>query len=360
MLNFKLRRYGPKKNWYVFWTENGRSERWSTRTQDHGLAKKRQKAFVQDLLSKEDAADGEVSIALALRQYFDEKAVGTADEKNVGQAVDNLLAFYGEDMKVRDLTPSTNIAYEKHCRTKLKHLTSTINRRRNVLIAALNHAKKNGMLQVVPHVPMLATPPRKERYLSRDEAARMIRLARRWRLWHLVLFIRIGLATGARHTAILQLTWDRIDLETGRIDFRLPGEVETKKRRPHAPIDFALLRALRAVRKKNPKGKFVIAFNGRPIGLIRKSFLKVARELGLKKVSPHTLKHTAITWMLHDRLTPWQVSGITATSVATILRVYGHHVQDDLREAVNEGRRNARRLRRDAQNARNKDFLKAA
>jgi hypothetical protein len=29
------------------------------------------------------------------------------------------------------------------------------------------------------------------------------------------------------------------------------------------------------------------------------------------------------------------VSGITNTSMATILRVYGHHVQDDLREAVN-------------------------
>jgi len=40
--------------------------------------------------------------------------------------------------------------------------------------------------------------------------------------------------------------------------------------------------------------------------------------------------------------------------------VYGHHVQDDLREAVNEGRRNARRLRRDAQNTRNGDSLKAA
>jgi integrase len=136
----------------------------------------------------------------------------------------------------------------------------------------------------------------------------------------------------------------------------MPGEVETKKRRPHAPINFALLRALRAERKKN-KGKNVIAYQGRSIGLIRKSFLKVVRELGLKGVSPHTLKHTAITWMLQDRLTPWQVSGITATSVATILRVYGHHVQDDLREAVNDARRNARRLRRDAQNTRNGVFV---
>ena len=39
--------------------------------------------------------------------------------------------------------------------------------------------------------------------------------------------------------------------------------------------------------------------------------------------------------MLRRGLTPWQVSRHTTTSVATILRVYGHHVQDDLRDAVN-------------------------
>ena len=79
----------------------------------------------------------------------------------------------------------------------------------------------------------------------------------------------------------------------------------------------------------------MIVYRGGPIGLIRKSFIDIAKKAKVKNASPHTLKHTAITWMLRRGLTPWQVSGITNTSVATILRVYGHHVQDDLREAVN-------------------------
>jgi integrase len=233
-----------------------------------------------------------------------------------------------------DLNPSSHIAYEKHCRTKSKHMASTINRRRQVLVAALNHAKKNGALSVVPYVPMLPTPVRKERWLSRDEAAWMIRAGRRAKLWYLVLFIRLGLYTAARATAILQLTWDRVDLDMGRIDFRVEGEVETKKKRPNAPINFMLLRALRAARKKT-NSQYVIVYRGGPIGLIRKSFIDIAKKAKVKNASPHTLKHTAITWMLRRGLSPWQVSGITNTSVATILRVYGHHVQDDLREAVN-------------------------
>ena len=71
----------------------------------------------------------------------------------------------------------------------------------------------------------------------------MIRAARRAKLSYLVLFIRLGLYTAARATAILQLTWDQVDLQTGRIDFRVEGEVETKKKRPNAPINFMLLRA---------------------------------------------------------------------------------------------------------------------
>ncbi|MEA2799999.1 MAG: hypothetical protein QOE49_94 [Rhodospirillaceae bacterium] len=173
----------------------------------------------------------------------------------------------------------------------------------------------------------------------------MIREARRTGASHIVLFIRLGLYTAARATAILQLTWDRVDLNDARIDFRLPGEVETKKRRPNAPINSMLVRALRAERKKN-KGKHVIAYHGRQIGLIRKGFLKIARKVGLKNVSPHTLKHTAITWMPQNKVQPWQVSGLTATSVTTLLRVYGHHVQDDLREAANAVMgRNAQRTR---------------
>jgi integrase len=344
MSTFSLRRYGPKNNWYVFWTEDGCSERRSTRTPEFALAGKWRDNFLRDLLMSTEGTPQVPDIGLILDRYQDEKGIGSPSERANATAIAGFKKFFGEDLLASELVLSRHIAYEKHCR-KLGNMASTINKRRSVLIAALNHARKNALITTVPHVPLLPTPPAKTRYLTRDEAARMIREARRRGRSYMALFLRIGLYTGARPSAVLQLTWDRVDLQTGRIDFRLPGEVETKKRRPNAPINFMLLRALRAARRK-AQGNHVISYHGGPIGLIRKGFLDVCKAAHVKGVSPHTLKHTFITWALQNRVPPWQVSGLTATSVATLPRVYGHHVQDDLELAANAVvGRNAQRAR---------------
>lgn len=122
---------------------------------------------------------------------------------------------------------------------------------------------------------------RKIRWLTRDEALALYRAIRpkRWR--YLNLFIRIGLNTGARHEAILSLTWDRVDLETGLIDFRMPGWVETKKRRPNAPINDNLLRLLRAAAKVR-KGTPVVEHRGGPIKSVKKAFKEACVRAKLK------------------------------------------------------------------------------
>ena len=261
MPTFTLERYGPKKRYYVFWSENGRSERRSTRTSELKVAEKWRDNFVRNLLTTQDSNPNDVELGVVLDTYQDEKGMGSPSEKSNRFAIAGFKKFYGDDLKVPELTLSRHIAYEKHCR-KLGQMASTINKRRNVLIAALNHARKNGILASIPYVPILPTPPTKARHFERTEAARLLRAARKFGWKHLVMFIRIGMYTGARATAILQLTWDRVDLEKGRIDFRLPGEVETKKRRPNAPINDILLRALRALRKTTNKDH-VILYRGR-------------------------------------------------------------------------------------------------
>lgn len=46
------------------------------------------------------------------------------------------------------------------------------------------------------------------------------------------LYALIGLYTMARPTAILELTWDRIDFVRGLVDFNPDGRRQTQKRRP--------------------------------------------------------------------------------------------------------------------------------
>jgi len=335
MPSYKLRRYGtvkPLKNWYAFYSEGRRSKSWSTGTPDKGLADKRAAAFMRELFVEKDASPGQVLIEAVLRRYFDDKRDEVESAETARRTVDHLVAYY-EGENVDFITAATSKDYEA-ARRKAGWANGTINRTRNTLRAALKHAVKDGKLRYAPFVPTLKVARGKERWLTDAEAKRLYRsvLPKRWR--YLNLFIRIAISTGARHRAILSLTWDRVDMEKGRIDFREPGKPETKKRRPNAPINDKLLRLLRAAHKM-AEGDFVIEHRGGPLKSIKKAFGEACVRAKLSGVTPHTLKHTYITWLLRQNVPIWQVAGLTNTSPATIAKVYGHHAQDDLKAAAN-------------------------
>lgn len=248
------------------------------------------------------------------------------------RTLDQLIAHYG-DKPVSSITAATNKDYEKD-RRKAGWANGTINRHRNTLRAALKHAVKDGKLRYAPHVPTLKVAQLKERWLTREEALRLYRAVRPKRFRYMNLFVRIALGTGARHRAILALSWDRVDLETGRIDFREPGRAETKKRRPNAPVNDKLLRLLRAARRAS-SGEYVVMHRGGPLLSVKKAFAEACGRAKLVGVTPHTLKHTYITWLLRSGVSIWQVAGLTNTSAATITKVYGHHAHDDLKSAAN-------------------------
>lgn len=331
MSKFKLRREG--KYWYIHGSEGRRSFHYSTRETEKSLAQKVLDHFTREKLTPKDASPEDVSIDVVLRRYEDDRRDDLESKETSKRTIAHLIEHYG-DKPVSYITASTNKDYELD-RRKFGWANGTINRTRNTLRAALQHAVKDGKLRYAPHVPNLKVPQTKERWLTRDdEAKRLFRavLPKRWR--YLNLFIRIGLGTGARHRAILTLTWDRVDLEKGRIDFREPGKAETKKRRPNAPVNDKLLRLLRAA-KRVSEGDYVIMHRGGPLKSIKKAFAEACKRAKLWDVTPHTLKHTYITWLLRGGVPIWQVAGLTNTSPATIAKVYGHHAQDDLKEAAN-------------------------
>jgi integrase len=51
-------------------------------------------------------------------------------------------------------------------------------------------------------------------------------------------------------------------------------------------------------------------------------------------ISPHTLRHTAATWLMQRGADPWQVAGYLGMSLDVLLNTYGHHHLDYLSDAV--------------------------
>jgi integrase len=157
---------------------------------------------------------------------------------------------------------------------------------------------------------------------------------------YLPLFILIGLYTGRRKQAILSLRWPQVKLEAGTIDFEIAGRKRTKKRRGIIKIPPRLLPHLRRAKKRGTDLGYVLHVNGERIGDIKKGFAAACERAEIEGASPHTLKHTAATWLMQSGTDPWQAAGFLSTSVETLLRVYGHHHPDYQRQAAeNIGKR---------------------
>lgn len=110
---------------------------------------------------------------------------------------------------------------------------------------------------------------------------------------HLRLFILLGITTGARKSAILQLTWMNVDFKNRKIDF---GVGNFYKRRAVVPMNETIFNELNEAQKKT-NSPYVITYCGEPIQDIKKSFKRAAVKAGLPKAHPHTLRHSAAVWM---------------------------------------------------------------
>ena len=151
--------------------------------------------------------------------------------------------------------------------------------------------------------------------------------------FHLPLYILIGLYTGARKEAILSLQWSQVDMNHAVIDFHVPGTTRTKKRRARPPIPETLMTFLRLAKRRSNGSGTVIAYKGKAVGDIKKSFAAACRSAGISDVTPHTLRHTAITWLVQAAVSLWEVSGYVGVSPEIIARVYGHHAPDYMENA---------------------------
>ena len=233
------------------------------------------------------------------------------------------------------------------------------------LRAAINHHAREGLHRGLVRVALPAKGPGRDRWLSRSEAAALLWACWRYRevqtrhrgplknqkietgkrpLRHIARFILIGLYTGTRAGAIASASPYRdtgrsyVDLENG-IFYRLAqGRRPTKKRQPPAPIPDRLLAHMRRWVRTGAIDSHFVEFNGAAVKSVKSGFrsavglAKLSTEAG--KVTPHTLRHTAATWLMQRGADPWKAAGFLGMSVEVLLDTYGHHHPEFLREAA--------------------------
>jgi integrase len=258
-----------------------------------------------------------------MRVYAMEHAPTVARPDTIGHHLSALADFWGR-RKVSEIKGSTCRSYAATRKQSMaRHELETLR-------AAVNYFHKEYGLDPVPAFTMPPKSRPRERWLTRDEAARLLWGARRTP--HLARFILIGLYTGTRSGAILGLSWlpsvstGYVDLDAGVMHRSGSAERQSRKRKPPVAIPARLLAHMRRWKAMDGPLRSVVHWNDGRVESIKKAFRTARGNANLSAdVTPHTLRHTAGTWLMQQGVEPWQAAGFLGMTVEMLERTYGHH-----------------------------------
>jgi len=298
----------------------------------------------------------QIDLADVLSIYLDDCGPRMADQPKLERAIGRLNAYWGGNA-LSAVTAAECRAYA-HSRGKTGGTRTDL----EILRAAINHHAKENLHCGTVRVTLPPKGPPRDRWLTRPEAAKLIWACWRYReqqtahrgqqkgqlittdkrpLRHLARFILIGLYTGTRASAIASASPYRdighsfVDLDHG-IYYRLAiGRRATNKRQSPAPIPPRLLAHMRRWVRRGIVTSHFVEWQGAPVKSVKTGFRHAVKLAGLwGKVTPHTLRHTAATWLMQRGVPIWQAAGYLGMSAQMIERTYGHHHPNYMRGAA--------------------------
>lgn len=306
----------------------------------------------------------ELVVADVLSIYDEDTGSGQANQRVYESALGRLNDWWGA-RKLAEITGETCRAYVKERKTP-----GGARRDLELLRAAVNHHAKEGLHRGVVRVWLPEKGQPRERWLTRSEAAALLwycwrkremmtitRGARKGQVFptkrrplrHIARFILLGLYTGTRAEAIASASprkangrsW--VDLDNG-VFYRLQeGRRATNKRQPPVKLPPHLLGFMRRWARPDKDGKapeYFVEWNGKPVATSVKTGFASAVEGArvnrqrIEHATPHTLRHTAATWLMQNGVEIWEAAGFLGMSEQTLRTVYGHHHPDFQKNAA--------------------------
>lgn len=233
-----------------------------------------------------------------LERYAEYKKLDAAvgyHMKHLKPYFQNMTLAHINNQSVRDYTQhrqSEKVIIGKNKGSKTVS-PSTVRRELDTLSAVMGYARREGWIKEVPHIEKPKASRPRERWLTFEETAQLLANAKANK--RLLAFIEIALNTGQRPSSILELKWFQVDLDSRLIHFNPEDREQTKKHRPTVYINDSLLPSLQALRKK-AKNEYVLG----GIKNVKHQFRRACERARLEKVTPYTLRHTAITWAVRE------------------------------------------------------------
>tara|TARA_R100001086_G_scaffold200856_1_gene117076 strand:+ start:15801 stop:16877 length:1077 start_codon:yes stop_codon:yes gene_type:complete len=203
------------------------------------------------------------------------------------------------------------------------------------LKATLKMAVRDGFLKKVPEL----SKPEPSDFRGTVLTAKEIESLSRHVDGFMRLVLIMGLGHAMRRREMIQLTWDRVDLDKRRIHLRR-ADVKTKKARTF-PISRELVRELKKHRKSQPEGtKWVFPSpkkKGAPLSAFDPFWRALKAEAGItRKMRVHDLRHTYLTEAAKQikakksKFSAVEICVFAGLSMEVFMKHYLHLEADDL------------------------------
>ena len=235
-----------------------------------------------------------------------------------------------------------DIARFMQAKKQAGYMSSTCNRLLARLKASLAYAQELDLIKAEQNpargFKQFREPPHRDRFLSRDEAQRLILEVSASGSPMLKFIIPFLLVTGARKSEAIHAEWDHIDL-TART-WMVPI---SKNGRPRfIPLTDGALAILEKTRRftldKLGPSRFIFPniTTGKPYTQIFYPWDVARRKAGLADVRIHDLRHSFASALVNEGMTLYDVKELLGhANIATTQR-YAHLSQDRLMEAASK------------------------
>jgi integrase len=290
-------------------------------------------------LEPENPKGAGITLTQAADRYLASKARRRTIEADRRQ-LDLLKAEFGGKTPLTEITASRISAY------KAKRLATvrTIGKGEGVVERRLTAAAVNrplallrhllrlaheewGELNAVPKIRTEKEPQGRLRWLTEDEARRLLAACRKSRNAALADLVEFCLFTGLRQGEALGLTWDRVDRSRGVV--RL--ELTKSGRRREVPLG---LNADAILARRWTNGAKGYVFGACKWNSFRSAWEAALAAAGIESFRFHDLRHTFASWLVQRGRTLKEVQEALGHQTITMTMRYSHLAPDHLRAAV--------------------------
>lgn len=204
---------------------------------------------------------------------------------------------------------------------------ATINRHLEIVRRILHLARDEWCwVQRFPRIRMLKEPKKRIRFITRQEADRLLEELPE----HLRPVMQFALATGCRRGEILQMEWRRVDFDR-RVAWLDHGTTKNSEGRG-LPLNRDAILALRSVQGQDHRWCFT--YNGKTMKQVGSAWKRALARAGIENFRFHDLRHTWASWHVMNGTSLQELMELGGWKSYEMVLRYAHLAPEQLASAA--------------------------